>query len=105
MKLWFGASGQFEPTLDAIDTFGKAVHRDLMAGLIASQVRYIPAHGCDADLDLREAGLDLFQLTLDSLLPGLKPLQVLKDEIFDSFGHGGIVSLGLDESWGWERVT
>jgi len=47
----------------------------------------IAPHGRDADLKLRQAVFHLLEFAFDAIWTGLKPLQVLEDEIVDLFGH------------------
>ena len=70
-----------------VNSVAHMVDGHLLASYRTGQVPKVLNHGALPSLKRSRAGFNLLELTLDALLAGLTPLQVLKDQVLGVVGR------------------
>lgn len=79
--------GQFEASLDPIETIIRVIHRDLLGRNCAGVVRQMLRDRRDAAFEIGRAHGQLTNLVFDAIQRRLKALKVLEHEILDFVCH------------------
>ena len=78
---------EIKAALDALDTLKQAVIAHMLLNNGTGHMRQILHNRCSGGLQRRDPTLYLLELTLNTILTNLKPLEVFKNEIFRVVSH------------------
>lgn len=81
-------SSQLKPMLHTVDAFAQVVDGVLLRSNRTVQVTNVLQHRSLTLLQSGQARLDLPQVALDAILPGLKALEMPQNEVVDAFRYG-----------------